>query len=131
MTAVSFDLRDRVAVITGGSRGLGLEIARAYAAGRRRRRDRQPQARRLRAGRRRDPSRPAAGRCIGVACHVGHWQDCDALADAAYAHFGRVDVLVNNAGMSPLYDALTDVSEDAVRQGARGEPARGRSASAR
>ncbi len=110
MTAVSFDLRDRVAVITGGSRGLGLEIARAYA---------QAGARLVIASRKGDACAQAAaeiqsasGRdCIGVACHVGRWQDCDDLAAAAYARFGRVDVLVNNAGMSPLYGALTDVSE--------------------
>src|SRR5439155_9570263 len=51
-------------------------------------------------------------RALGVACHVGRWSDCDALADAAYAAFGRVDVLVNNAGMSPLYPSLDQVSED-------------------
>ena len=33
-------------------------------------------------------------------------------ADAAYDRFGRVDVLVNNAGSSPLYDSLTDISEE-------------------
>src|SRR5258705_219612 len=51
-------------------------------------------------------------RALGVACHVGRWSDCDALADAAYAEFGRVDVLVNNAGMSPLYPSLDQVSEE-------------------
>ena len=55
----------------------------------------------------------ASGRdCLGVACHVGRWQDCDQLVAAAYERFGRVDVLVNNAGMSPLYGALSEVSED-------------------
>jgi len=46
------------------------------------------------------------------ACHVGSWQQCDALIDAAYDRFGKVDVLVNNAGMSPLYPSLADVTED-------------------
>jgi NAD(P)-dependent dehydrogenase (short-subunit alcohol dehydrogenase family) len=45
------------------------------------------------------------------ACHVGKWDDIDRLVDAAYARFGRVDVLVNNAGMSPLYDSLADHTE--------------------
>ena len=46
------------------------------------------------------------------ACHVGHWDELDALVDAAYARFGRVDVLVNNAGMSPLYPRPSAVTEE-------------------
>ena len=106
----SFDLRDRVAVITGGSRGLGLAIAHAYAAA---------GARVVVASRKGDACTAAAaaiqaasGReCLGVACHVGNWEDCDRLIETANARFGRIDVLVNNAGMSPLYGALTDVTE--------------------
>ncbi len=39
-------------------------------------------------------------RALPVACHVGHWNECEELADRAYRrrHFGRVDVLVNNRG---------------------------------
>ena len=50
-------------------------------------------------------------RAIGVACHVGHWDQCDELFDRVYDEFGRCDVLVNNAGMSPLYDSLGAVTE--------------------
>ena len=46
-----------------------------------------------------------------MACHVGDWEQVGALADVAYAEFGHVDVLVNNAGMSPLYPSLVEVSE--------------------
>ena len=42
-------------------------------------------------------------RALAVACHVGHWDELDGLVEQAYDAFGRVDVLVNNAGMSPLY----------------------------
>jgi NAD(P)-dependent dehydrogenase (short-subunit alcohol dehydrogenase family) len=45
------------------------------------------------------------------ACHVGEWDALERLVEAAYAHFGTVDVLVNNAGMSPLYPSLAEVSE--------------------
>jgi len=51
-------------------------------------------------------------RALAHACHVGRWQDLDRLADAAYQTFGKVDVLVNNAGMSPLYDQVVNVTED-------------------
>ena len=58
-------------------------------------------------------------RALPVACHVGDWEQVGALADAAYAEFGHVDVLVNNAGMSPLYPSLVDGHRGALRQGAR------------
>jgi NAD(P)-dependent dehydrogenase (short-subunit alcohol dehydrogenase family) len=49
---------------------------------------------------------------VPVACHVGHWEDCDRLVDTVYDEFGRCDVLVNNAGMSPLYVDLPSVTEE-------------------
>jgi NAD(P)-dependent dehydrogenase (short-subunit alcohol dehydrogenase family) len=42
---------------------------------------------------------------------VSRWADCDALVEKVYAELGRVDVLVNNAGLSPLYPSLDEVSE--------------------
>jgi NAD(P)-dependent dehydrogenase (short-subunit alcohol dehydrogenase family) len=50
-------------------------------------------------------------RALAHACHVGHWDELDDLVDAAYDTFGHVDVLVNNAGMSPLYDDVASVTE--------------------
>jgi NAD(P)-dependent dehydrogenase (short-subunit alcohol dehydrogenase family) len=47
-----------------------------------------------------------------VGCHVGRWEECDRLVEAVYGEFGRCDVLVNNAGMSPLYGDLTSVTEE-------------------
>jgi NAD(P)-dependent dehydrogenase (short-subunit alcohol dehydrogenase family) len=43
---------------------------------------------------------------------VGHWAEIDALVEAAYERFGRVDVLVNNAGMSPLAPSSRETSEE-------------------
>jgi len=50
-------------------------------------------------------------RALPYACHVGRWNELDGLVDAAWGHFGKVDVLVNNAGMSPIYPSLVEVSE--------------------
>lgn len=106
-----FDLTDKVAVVTGGSRGLGAAMTMAFA---------EQGARVVVASRKLDACRAhaeaiaaATGReALGVACHVGRWQDCDALIDAVLDRFGRIDVLVNNAGMSPLYPSLAEVSEE-------------------
>jgi NAD(P)-dependent dehydrogenase (short-subunit alcohol dehydrogenase family) len=105
-----FDLSGRVALVTGGTRGLGLAIARAFAcAG----------ADLVVASRKEDACREAAaelrsagGRALGHACHVGRWDDVERLVEAAYGEFGRVDVLVNNAGVSPLYATLAEVTEE-------------------
>jgi len=110
-TETLFDLSGKVALITGGSRGIGRAVAEGLAvAG----------ADIVVASRKRDNCRAAAReieaatgrRALPVGCHVGRWEDCDQLVDAVYQEFGRCDVLVNNAGMSPAYDGLTDVSED-------------------
>jgi NAD(P)-dependent dehydrogenase (short-subunit alcohol dehydrogenase family) len=51
-------------------------------------------------------------RALPVAFHVGHWDEIEGLVEQAYGGFGRVDVLVNNAGMSPLYPDLPSVTEE-------------------
>jgi NAD(P)-dependent dehydrogenase (short-subunit alcohol dehydrogenase family) len=106
-----FDMSGRVALITGGSRGLGREMALAFA---------RFGADVMIASRKQDSCdataeeirRSTGRRAIGRACHVGKWKELEALADAAYAEFGEVDVLVNNAGMSPLYPSVDAVSEE-------------------
>jgi NAD(P)-dependent dehydrogenase (short-subunit alcohol dehydrogenase family) len=106
-----FDLTGRVAVVTGGSRGIGLAIAHGLAeAGA----DVVVASRKLDACERAavDIASASGRRAIGVACHVGRWSDCDALIDATLERMGRLDVLVNNAGMSPLYPDLESVTED-------------------
>jgi len=105
-----FDLTDKVAVITGGSRGLGRQMADAFA---------RAGAHVVIASRKLDQCETAAQeiaaatgrRAEAVECHVGKWDDCDALFAKTYELFGQCDILVNNAGMSPLYGKLTDVSE--------------------
>jgi NAD(P)-dependent dehydrogenase (short-subunit alcohol dehydrogenase family) len=47
-----------------------------------------------------------------IACNVSNWDQCTALVDAVYGRYGKIDVLINNAGLSPLYSSLSDVSEE-------------------
>ncbi|MFZ0249630.1 MAG: SDR family oxidoreductase [Acidimicrobiales bacterium] len=106
-----FDLTGKVALVTGGSRGIGRGVAEGLAAAGA---DIVVASRKLDACQRAaDEIASATGRrAFPVACHVGRWEDCDRLVDAVYAQFGRCDVLVNNAGMSPAYDGLASVTED-------------------
>src|SRR6201988_224109 len=105
-----FDLTDRVVLITGGSRGLGREMAFAVA---------RCGADVVIASRNMDSCVTTAkeieaetGRsAMPYQVHVGRWDQLDGLVDATYQRFGKVDTLINNAGMSPLYDKLTDVTE--------------------
>lgn len=109
--AEMFDLSGKVALVTGGSRGIGRAVAEGMAlAG----------ADVVVASRKLASCEQAAGeieaatgrRALPVACHVGRWEDCDRLVEAVYSEFGHCDVLVNNAGMSPLYDGLASVTEE-------------------
>ena len=105
-----FDLTGKVALVTGGSRGLGREMALGFAqAGA----DVAIVSRKLEGCQAVAAEVEALGkRAFPRACHVGRWSELDALVDEVYAHFGRIDVLVNNAGMSPLYPSLEEVSEE-------------------
>ena len=105
-----FDLTGKIALVTGGSRGLGRAMVLAFAASGA---DVVIASRRIASCEATATEVEALGRrALAVACHVGQWDDVDRLADAAYEHFGRVDILVNNAGMSPLYPSLDAVSEE-------------------
>jgi NAD(P)-dependent dehydrogenase (short-subunit alcohol dehydrogenase family) len=104
------DMTGKVVLITGGSRGLGRTMALGFA---------EAGADIVVASRRSEACQQVAReierlgrRAMAYACHVGHWEACDALADAAYARFGRIDVLINNAGKSPLYDRPVEISEE-------------------
>jgi NAD(P)-dependent dehydrogenase (short-subunit alcohol dehydrogenase family) len=103
-------LAGKVALVTGGSRGLGREMALGFAdAGA----DVVVASRKIEACKEVAAEVEAkGGRALPVAFHVGHWDDIDGLVEQAYDSFGHVDVLVNNAGMSPLYPDLTSVTEE-------------------
>lgn len=102
--------KDKVVVITGGSRGLGKAMAHGFAS---------EGAKLAIVSRKLDVCDATAAElkeAYGTetftrSTHVGDWNDLDQMVEDVIAHFGRIDVLVNNAGMSPLYPSLSDVSE--------------------
>ncbi|MFF0814962.1 SDR family NAD(P)-dependent oxidoreductase [Rhodococcus sp. NPDC003318] len=110
MTDAALPLEGKVALVTGGSRGLGREMVLAFA---------QAGADTIIVSRKIDSCEKLAAevsertgrRALPVACHVGDWNAQEALVARAYEEFGKVDVLVNNAGMSPLYANLEEISE--------------------
>jgi NAD(P)-dependent dehydrogenase (short-subunit alcohol dehydrogenase family) len=59
-----------------------------------------------------DEVRGMGRKALAVAYHAASWEDADRLAATALAEFGKVDVLVNNAGMSPLYPSVDAITED-------------------
>jgi NAD(P)-dependent dehydrogenase (short-subunit alcohol dehydrogenase family) len=104
------DLTGKTAIVTGGSRGLGLEMALAFAeAGA----DIVIASRKIEACEEAAERVRATGRrALAVAAHMAHWDQIEHLVDQSYAEFGKIDILVNNAGMSPLAPSSANTSEE-------------------
>jgi len=94
-----FDFTGKVALVTGGSRGLGYRMVKALA---------ERGADVIVASRKQENCESVAEECralgrkaMAYGVHCGRWDQIDGLIAATYAEFGRVDILINNAGMSP------------------------------
>ncbi len=110
MTAHRFELTDKVALITGGSRGLGRAMALGFAESGA---DIAIASRKIEACEKTATEiRERGRRASSHACHVGRWQDIDRLVDEVYEQFGRIDILVNNAGLSPVAPSSIETSEE-------------------
>jgi NAD(P)-dependent dehydrogenase (short-subunit alcohol dehydrogenase family) len=104
-----FDLTGRVAVVTGATKGIGRAVAEGLAdAG----------ASVVVSSRKQDLCDTVAAEIaattgqdtVGLACHVGDWAAIPSFVDAVAERFGRVDVLVNNAGINPAPTPVVDVT---------------------
>ena len=105
------DVSGRVAVVTGGTRGIGLAIARTLVQG---------GAGVVVAARRGEDVARVAGelgpRALGVACDVRRVEDCERLVARAVEEFGRLDILINNAGLGVFAPVEAMSLEDWHRQ---------------
>jgi NAD(P)-dependent dehydrogenase (short-subunit alcohol dehydrogenase family) len=108
-----FDLTDRVALLTGASKGMGLAMAEGLA---------EHGARVVISSRKLDQCEAAAaainerlGReaAIAVACNVGYKEQLEALVEETHERLGPVDVLVHNAGINPFYGSMSEIPDAA------------------
>ena len=104
-----FDLTDKVALVTGGSRGIGEAIARTYAAA---------GASVVVASRSQESVDAVAasieddgGRALGIACHTGHADQVQELVQRTVHELGGLDVLVNNAATNPHFGPVLTSEE--------------------
>ena len=104
-----FDLKGKVAIVTGSSKGIGKAIAEALA---------EYGAHVVVSSRSQEAVDAVADEfkakgleTIGIACHVGDEEQRKALIDKTVNHYGGVDILINNAATNPVYAPLEGVDD--------------------
>jgi NAD(P)-dependent dehydrogenase (short-subunit alcohol dehydrogenase family) len=110
-----FDLTGKVAVVTGSTKGIGRAMAQGLA---------EAGAAVVVSSRKQELCDQVAGEIEAAtgattfarACHVGDWDTIPRFVDAVYERFGRIDVLVNNAGISPARIPVADMTIDFWRK---------------
>src|SRR4051794_34562022 len=110
-----FDLSGKVAIVTGSTKGIGRAMASGLA---------QAGASVVVSSRKqelcdqvaREVAAETGAQTLGLACHVGEWDAIPAFVDQVHAHFGRIDVLVNNAGITPTRMTPSEITQDVWRK---------------
>lgn len=106
-----FSLINKVAIITGASKGIGLSIAEVFAAA---------GAKVVISSRKQDALDEEANKLrnkgyevTGIACNVGNMDELDQLVQKTIRLYGQIDVLVNNAATNPVFGPIHETSLDA------------------
>ena len=111
-----FDLTGKVAIVTGSSRGIGRAIAHRLA---------EHGAKVVISSRKAEAcaavvaeidARYGAGRALAVPANISSKEDLRHLADAAAAHFGKIDILICNAASNPYYGAMAGIADEQFRK---------------
>ncbi len=107
----SFTLENKIALITGGSRGIGAAIARGFA---------EQGATVIIAARKQSTIeetvtaiQASGGKASGIACHTAKATEVDALFNKIGKEFGKLDILVNNAATNPYFGPFIEAEESA------------------
>ncbi len=102
-----FNLDGKVAIVTGASKGIGEAMARGLA---------EHGAKVVISSRKQEAVDAVAEvfgkdglEAIGVACHVASEEQCQQLIDTTVEQYGRIDILINNAGTNPYFGAIQDM----------------------
>ncbi|PIU63797.1 MAG: short-chain dehydrogenase [Armatimonadetes bacterium CG07_land_8_20_14_0_80_40_9] len=111
MALEKFSLKDKVALVTGGSRGIGKAIALGFAeAGA----DVVVSSRKLEDLEKVAKEIEEKGRkSLALACHIGRKEEIEALVERVVKELGRIDILVNNAATNPVFGPILDIEERA------------------